>query len=67
MNLDNMLKGDATWLSNFAQVPVKDRCDGGCGKSATKWFGTTNQATCGKKTCIHIVETKMADSNDQPR
>lgn len=36
----------------FHSMKVTGKCDSGCGKPATKWFGNTSSATCDDAECI---------------
>lgn len=52
-DLDDILNSDKVWASEFHGMKVTGKCDSGCGKPATTWFGNTSAATCGDLDCIH--------------
>lgn len=49
---DDILNSDKEWAEKFHSMKVTGKCDSGCGKDATTWFGNTSAATCGSSACI---------------
>lgn len=60
MTLDESLREDMKWYKEFHSIPVTNKCDAGCGKDATEWFGNTSCATCGDSKCVGVM---LADYN----
>lgn len=54
--LDEALREDMKWYKEFHATPVTNKCDAGCGKEATDWFGNTSCATCGEPRCVKIMQ-----------
>ena len=54
--LDEALREDMKWYKEFHAIPVTNKCDAGCGKEATDWFGNTSCATCGDSRCVQIMQ-----------
>jgi len=51
-DLNDILNSDKVWAAEFESMKVTGKCDSGCGKPATTWFGNTSAATCGSAECI---------------
>lgn len=47
--------------SEFESIQVTGKCDSGCDKLATQWFGNTSAATCGNKACVELMEASYAE------
>lgn len=54
--LDESLREDMKWYKEFHSIPVTNKCDAGCRKEATTWFGNTSCATCGGSRCVEIMQ-----------
>ena len=53
-----MLDEKPGWRKAFNAMPISGKCDSGCGKPATMWFGNTSCATCGSNKCIDIQQAE---------
>ncbi len=49
-------KRDARRKAEFDAMPVTNKCDAGCGRKATTWFGATSCATCGSAACVAVMQ-----------
>lgn len=56
--LDESLRENKEWYKVFHSIPVTNKCDAGCGKEATTWFGNTSCATCGDSRCEGIMQAE---------
>lgn len=43
---------DDDFTQGYDKIPVRGKCDAGCGQPATTWFNMTACATCGSELCI---------------
>lgn len=68
--LDKILREDKEWYKQFHSIPVTNKCDAGCGKEATTWFGNTSCATCGDSRCVAEMQRehdKIRQEYDEER
>lgn len=57
-DLDKILDEDVEWRKEFNAMKVTGDCDAGCEKPAKRWFGNTNQATCGDSRCLDVLQRR---------